>query len=192
MEFDAKMINNLQLINQGLMAVPDYAKNINPPSLWAYYLTLPQFCRDHNTIRNILYAFEYHQPRMSIRNKEMAMNMACSFLVPIEGRLQDVIVQMAASHKIRLDMETGKQMMNELKMWRMDPVYVGDPDIEEGGDEAAEEAEIKRLLSQDGIDDDEDGEEVNPMEQALSSLGADGRASERRQIMSEESGVADY
>jgi hypothetical protein len=99
---------------------------------------------------------------------------------------------MAASHKIRLDMETGKQMMAELKMWRMDPVYVGDPDIEEGGDEGAEEAEIKRLLSQDGIDDEDGEEEFNPMEQALSTLGADNRATERRKIISEESGVADY
>jgi hypothetical protein len=75
-------------------------------------------------------------------------------------------------------------MMSELKMWRLDPVYVGDPDIEEGGDEAAEEAEIKRLLSQDGIDDEDGVEEVNPMEQALSSLGEDNRASERRNIIS--------
>ena len=44
-------------------------------------------------IRTILFAFEYHKPQLDIRQKELAMNMACSLLRPIEGRLKDVIVE---------------------------------------------------------------------------------------------------
>jgi hypothetical protein len=41
------------------------------------------------------------------------MNLACSYLRPIEGRLRDVIIEVAASKKIRLNVELGKQMMAE-------------------------------------------------------------------------------
>ena len=41
------------------------------------------------------------------------MNLACSFMRPIEGRLRDVIIEVAASKKIRLNVELGKIMVNE-------------------------------------------------------------------------------
>jgi hypothetical protein len=41
------------------------------------------------------------------------MNLACSYLRPIEGRLRDVIIEVAASKKIRLNVELAKQMMAE-------------------------------------------------------------------------------
>ena len=85
------MDDHLEDVASGNLQVPNFMKLINPPSLWAYYSTLPQWCRDHSVVRNILYAFEYHQPRMAIKDKEMAMNLACSYLQPIEGRLLDVV-----------------------------------------------------------------------------------------------------
>jgi hypothetical protein len=51
---------------------------------------------------------------MDIKDKEMAMNLACSYLQPIEGRMLDVVGQMCASQKIRMDGQLGKEMMSEL------------------------------------------------------------------------------
>jgi len=54
------MDDHLEDVASGNLQVPNFMKLINPPSLWAYYSTLPQWCRDHSVVRNILYAFEYH------------------------------------------------------------------------------------------------------------------------------------
>jgi hypothetical protein len=76
---------------------------INPPSLWSYYETLPKWCRDHPVVRNVLMAFEYHKTGLDIRQKELSLNLACSFVRPIDPMLEDVIVEIASSHKIRLN-----------------------------------------------------------------------------------------
>lgn len=141
MKFDAKMDEHLENVESGYLPVPDYTKIINPPSLWAYYLTLPQWARDHSVIRNILYAFEYHQPRMNIKDKEVAMNLACSYLQPIEGRMLDVVRDMVASQKIRMDGQLGKEMMSELQFYQLDPHWLG-TETEDFDDDGAEEAEI--------------------------------------------------
>lgn len=54
------------------------------------------------------------------------MNLACSFLRPIEGRLRDVIIEVAASKKIRLNVELGKIMVNEQKFYEIDVAELGD------------------------------------------------------------------
>ena len=54
------------------------------------------------------------------------MNFACSFLRPIEGRLRDVIIEVASSKKIRLNIELGKIMVNEQKFYELDPAELGD------------------------------------------------------------------
>ena len=95
-------------VEAGHALLPRQCQEEYPPSLWAYYSTLPAWCRDHPIIRNILFAFEYHKPRMDIRQKELAMNFACSLLRPIEGRLKDVIVEGSQAVKIRLDIGLGK------------------------------------------------------------------------------------
>lgn len=59
------------------------------------------------------------------------MNLACSMLRPIEGRLRDVIIEVAASKKIRLNIELGKQMVNEQKFYEIDPSELGDSSDEE-------------------------------------------------------------
>lgn len=85
------------------MIVPDAIKNINPPSLWMYYNTLPSWARDHPVIRNAVMAFEYHHPTMDFKQKELALNYACSFIKPIDPALEEVIIDIATSNKIRLN-----------------------------------------------------------------------------------------
>jgi hypothetical protein len=59
-------------------------------------------------VTNAFFALEYNQPRTSIRDKELALNFAASFLRPIEGKLLEVIKEVAAAKKIRLNVELGK------------------------------------------------------------------------------------
>ena len=65
MEYDRDMGKSLTNLVEGLVEVPD--GDTERPSLWAYYYTLPVWCRDNHIIRNMLIAFEYNQPRMSFR-----------------------------------------------------------------------------------------------------------------------------
>ena len=79
------------------------------------------------------------------------MNFACSMLRPIEGRLRDVIIEVASSKKIRLNIELGKLMVNEQKFYELDAADLGeseDDSMEEG------ENELLKLLTK-GLDDDE-------------------------------------
>lgn len=110
---------------------PKFTETINPPTLLAYYLTLPKWVREHSLITNCFYALEYHQTRTTIRNKELAMNFAASFLRPLDDRMMKVIKEGIASKKLRLNVELGKQMVNERKFWAIDIHEVG----EESGDE---------------------------------------------------------
>ena len=103
LKYDKLMVNALDGMANGTLKVPDYMNTINPPSLWAYYETLPKWCRDHPLIRNVLMAFEYHKPGMPFRQKELALNFACSFIRPIDPMLESVIIEVATSHKIRLN-----------------------------------------------------------------------------------------
>lgn len=48
-------------------------------------------------------AFEYHQPGIEFRQKEIAMNYAMSFIRPIDPMLEEVIIEVATSNKIRLN-----------------------------------------------------------------------------------------
>ena len=96
------------------------------------------------------------------------MNLACSYIQPIEGRLLDVLAEIGASHKIRMNIGMGKEMVNELRFWSIDPLEVGDiSEDEEGGDDGNDEATLAKLL-EGGIDDDEedktDSSEARAME----------------------------
>ncbi len=59
------------------------------------------------------------------------MNFAASFLRPLDDRMMKVIKEGIASKKLRLNVELGKQMVNERKFWAIDIHEVG----EESGDE---------------------------------------------------------
>lgn len=87
MQFDNAIMGFFKGIRNGTLKVPDFMETINPPSLWAYYETLPQWARDHPAVRNVLMAFEYHKPGMEFRQKEVAMNYAMSFIRPIDKEL---------------------------------------------------------------------------------------------------------
>jgi len=87
----------------GTLFVPKFDELINPPSLWAYYMTLPQWARDHPGVRNVLMAYEYHKPTLDIRQKEIALNYAISFIKPIDKATEDVIIDIALSNKARLN-----------------------------------------------------------------------------------------
>ena len=63
------------------------------------------------------------------------MNYAASFLRPIDEKLIEVIKEVASAKKIRLNVELGKQMMNELRFWQIDPMEVGEESDEEGEEE---------------------------------------------------------
>jgi hypothetical protein len=115
----------------GTLKVPNFMRDINPPSLWAYYNTLPQWLRDHPAIKNVVIAFEYHKPTMNIRDKELALNYVCSFIKPIDKDLENVIVEIASSHKIRMNVALGKEMINELKYYELDKEDLGETESEE-------------------------------------------------------------
>jgi len=53
-----------------------------------------------------------HKPTLDIRQKEIAMNYAMSFIRPIDKDLEDVIVEVATSNKIRMNIARGKEMIN--------------------------------------------------------------------------------
>jgi hypothetical protein len=67
MQYDQVMLNFFKGMRQGTLRVPDFVNTINPPSLFAYYETLPKWARDHPAVRNVLMAFEFHKPTLDIR-----------------------------------------------------------------------------------------------------------------------------
>lgn len=145
--------------------MPDLQKMINPPTLWAYYLTLPQWARDNPGVRNVLMAYEYHKPTLDIRQKEIALNYAISFLRPIDKATEDVIIDIALSNKARLNVQKGREAINQLKFYELDEEDLGtssedDDDGEElvGDDGQIIQVQQKRGGMSSGIDDDEDAE----------------------------------
>ena len=91
MDFSRDMFDIMHGMHNGTLIVPDYINLVNPPTLWTYYSTLPKWAREDPVVRNVMMACEYHQPLMTIRQKENLLNMACSFLRPIDPLLKEVI-----------------------------------------------------------------------------------------------------
>ena len=52
--------------------------------------------------------FEYHKPGLDIKQKEIALNLACSLIRPIDKAMEAVIIEIATSNKIRLNIEKVK------------------------------------------------------------------------------------
>jgi len=76
--YDRALTQHLRNVGTGLMTVPNYVDTMIPQTLWAYYETLPKWCRDSKLVRNVLFAFEYNKPHMNFREKELAMNYMCA------------------------------------------------------------------------------------------------------------------
>ena len=56
-------------------------------------------------------AMEYHHPGLHIREKENALNYACSFLRPVDSVMREMLVDACMSSKIQLNMERGQKML---------------------------------------------------------------------------------
>lgn len=58
---------------------------------------------------------------------------------PIDPMLTEVIIEVATSHKIRLNVAKGKEMLNDIDFYRMDPEDLGSDTEPEAGEEDLEE-----------------------------------------------------
>ena len=59
-------------------------KEIIVPSLYRYYNLLPEFARESIMVKNLVRAFEFTKPGMSIRDKELSLNFICRFTLPMD------------------------------------------------------------------------------------------------------------
>ena len=176
-------------MKEGHIKVPDYVNDTNPPSLWTYYETLPRWARNDPVVRNVVMAFEYHQPHLGIRQKEDALNMACSFLRPIEPTLKKVLADAILSQKVQMNMKRGQQMLNELQFYEMDLDWLGsESDDVESADEDTQD--VDRILRLSKQADEE--VELNPMESALSALSEDYRRNDMMKAAEQEMSINDY
>ena len=149
LQYDQVMLNFFKGLRTGTLRVPDFMNTVNPPSLFAYYETLPQWARDHPAVRNVLMAFEYHKPTLDIREKELAMNFAMSYIRPIDPTMENIIIEVATSNKLRMNIARGKEMIQQLRFYEIDEMLLGtdtesEEEIGEGGDVAK------------GVDEDEE------------------------------------
>lgn len=68
--------------SQSVLGGYDYQEHM-PGMLWAYYSLLPDYARNNPIVRNSYIALEHHQPRMTLEQKQVALNLACSLVMPI-------------------------------------------------------------------------------------------------------------
>lgn len=133
-------------MQQGLIKVPDYLKLVNPPTLWAYYETLPSWARKDPVVRNTMMAMEYHKPGLDIRAKEQALNMVCSMLRPVDGTLKKVIAEAAMSQKVQLNMKLGTKMITELQFYELDEQELGSESEDYEGGPEDQDKDITAIL----------------------------------------------
>ena len=98
--WDRNVHSMIDQIKNGHIKAPDFYNEINPPSLWTYYETLPSWARASPIVRNVMMAMEYHHPGLHIREKENALNYACSFLRPVDSVMREMLVDACMSSKI--------------------------------------------------------------------------------------------
>ena len=117
------------------------------------------------------------------------MNYAMSFIRPIDPDLQQVIIEVATSNKIRLNIQKGKDMINQLKFYEIDETTLG-TDTETEEEIVAEEDQ--KLAK--GVDDEDDElqRQRNAMERFASGLDEDSREKEAAQIMESELSITEY
>lgn len=74
-------------------------------------------------------------------------------MVPIEGRLLEVITEIASANKIRLNRENAKEMLQELNYYEMDIAELGSDTEDEGEDKG--DKLMEKMLTGSLDDDDE-------------------------------------
>ncbi len=177
MQYDQVMLNFFKGLRQGTLRVPDFMNTINPPSLFAYYETLPKWARDHPAVRNVLMAFEYHKPTLDIRQKELAMNYAMSYIRPIDPQMEEIIIEVASSTKLRMNIARGKEMINQLRFYEIEETELGtDTESEEEiGEGEGAQGQISK-----GVDEEEEElqRQRSAMEKFASGLDEDSRERE--------------
>ena len=187
-EFDTTINKWFRDVAKGTIKAPHENAGF-APSLWTYYHTLPQWARESIHVRNVLMAFEYNKPLLDIRQKELALNYMCSILGPIEGRLLEVITEVAESRKLRMTMQLAKEMMAELSYYEIDIAYLGS-DTEE---EVDDKDKMMDSLMKAGLD--EDDPERNLVMKAFNSLNTsdrDGLVDNRKKLYEEEMNIQDF
>ena len=56
----------------------------NIPSLCRYYRCLPKELQDHPAMKDIYLGLEYSSPDFNYKEKELAINKACRWLMPLD------------------------------------------------------------------------------------------------------------
>lgn len=113
------------------------------------------------------------------------MNYMASMLRPIEGKLLEVIKDVAGAKKLRLNVEMGKKMINDIKYWEFDYTELG----EMTGDEERGAASAAKPLAEL---DDEELEKMSAADRILATMNDDYREKERLQIMEKEQSVSEF
>lgn len=133
-------------------------------------------------------AFEFHKPTLDIRQKEIAMNYAMSFIRPIDAELEDVIVEVATSTKLRMNVARGKEMINQLRFYEIDETTIG-TDTESEEEMITEDQKMAK-----GVDEEEDElkRQRSAMENFASGLDEDSREREAAQIAETELSITQY
>lgn len=174
-------------MKQGHVKIPNYIKDINPPTLWTYYYTLPKWARDDPVVKNVVMACEYNQPWMPIRAKEQVLNYAMSMLRPIEPLLKQVLTDAMMSQKTELNCKLGVTMMQDLPFYELDVEAMGseseDHEDEDDGNQMAQILQMGR---------DAESKYLSPSEMATKEVSAETRYHDMQDASRNEMGIDDY
>ncbi|CAI2384693.1 unnamed protein product [Moneuplotes crassus] len=119
--------------------------DVETPSLWAYFETMPSWATDHPFVRQVLMGIEYNKPFERLKDKELALNFAMSLLKPIDKDTEKILLIMNDTRRVKMNYERGRQMMTEIKPWDLEFGQLGSPahaNMEDNQEE--EEAEVKK------------------------------------------------
>jgi len=83
------------------------------PTLMRYYSLLPDFVRGNPIIINLVRAFEFTKHEMTLEQKEIALNYAAQFCLPMEPALEDAVKEAVISTKYIIPMWEEQQLLME-------------------------------------------------------------------------------
>lgn len=86
---------------------------IKLPTLMRYYSLLPEFVRGNPIIINLVRAFEFTKHEMTLEQKEIALNYASQFCLPMEPALEDAVKEAVISTKYIIPMWEEQQLLND-------------------------------------------------------------------------------
>jgi len=59
------------------------------PSLYTYYNLLPEFARENPIVKNVVRCLEFTKHDMSMKDKELMLNYACQFTLPMDPLVEE-------------------------------------------------------------------------------------------------------